>query len=43
MIGRFGHWSCDPDMMAYMSNYIVQCQILEHEDHGMMAQLKVMS
>lgn len=43
VVGAFGDYSCDPDMMAHMSNYMVHCHILEHEDHGMMAQFKVMS
>jgi FtsP/CotA-like multicopper oxidase with cupredoxin domain len=29
-------------MMAHLSNYMLHCHILEHEDHGMMAQFKVM-
>jgi FtsP/CotA-like multicopper oxidase with cupredoxin domain len=42
VIGKFGDYACDPEMMAYLSNYMLHCHILEHEDHGMMAQFKVM-
>ena len=43
VIGTFAHYACDPDMMAHLSNYMLHCHILEHEDHGMMAQFKVMA
>jgi FtsP/CotA-like multicopper oxidase with cupredoxin domain len=42
VIGKFSDYACDPDMMAHLSNYMVHCHILEHDDHGMMAQFKVM-
>jgi spore coat protein A len=42
VIARFADYACDPMPMAHFSNYMIHCHILEHEDHGMMAQFKVM-
>jgi FtsP/CotA-like multicopper oxidase with cupredoxin domain len=42
VIARFADYTCDPMPMAHFSNYMIHCHILEHEDHGMMAQFKVM-
>jgi FtsP/CotA-like multicopper oxidase with cupredoxin domain len=44
VIGNFADYACDPDMttmMGQLSNYMVHCHILEHDDNGMMAQFKV--
>jgi FtsP/CotA-like multicopper oxidase with cupredoxin domain len=43
VIGKFDDYSCDPDPMAHLSNYMLHCHILEHDDRGMMAQFKVLS
>jgi FtsP/CotA-like multicopper oxidase with cupredoxin domain len=42
VIGTFNDYACDPDMMADLSNYMIHCHILEHDDNGMMTQFKVM-
>jgi spore coat protein A len=42
VIGHFTDYACDPDPMAHLSNYMIHCHILEHEDQGgMMTQFKV--
>jgi FtsP/CotA-like multicopper oxidase with cupredoxin domain len=41
VIGRFTDYACDPDPMMHLSNYMLHCHILEHDDHGMMTQFKV--
>jgi spore coat protein A len=50
VIGKFTDYTCDGgmtgmsmDMEDHLKNYMVHCHILEHEDHGMMAQFKVMT
>lgn len=47
VIARFEDYACEPmDMsmhMDHLRNYMIHCHILEHEDHGMMAQFKVLS
>ncbi len=43
VIGSFADYACDPDPMMYLQNYMLHCHILEHEDHGMMAQFKVVA
>ena len=43
VIGHFADYACDPDHMNHVSNYMIHCHILEHEDQGgMMTQFKVM-
>lgn len=42
VIGRFTDYTCSNDMMDHLSNYMVHCHILEHEEHGMMAQFRVL-
>jgi spore coat protein A, manganese oxidase len=41
IIGRFPDYSCCPDPAMNMESYMLHCHILEHDDHGMMTQFKV--
>jgi spore coat protein A len=42
VIGHFTDYVCHPDPMMHLSNYMIHCHILEHEDQGgMMTQFKV--
>lgn len=45
VIARFEDYACPPPMGMHedhLRNYMIHCHILEHEDHGMMAQFKVL-
>lgn len=52
VIGQFTDYTCDPMhhtgmsgemvMEEHLRHYMLHCHILEHEDHGMMAQFKVL-
>ena len=42
VIGKFADYTCSPMVMDHKSSYMYHCHILEHEEHGMMGQFRVL-